>query len=97
MRMMLKVVLPTDTGNAAVKDGSLSRILDEAITRLNAEAAYFGPSDGCRSAMIFFDMKDASEMPSISEAFFMNFEAAVELTPVMNREDLKKGLAALAR
>ena len=46
MRMMLKVVLPTDTGNAAVKDGSLSRILDEAITRLNAEAAYFGPSDG---------------------------------------------------
>ena len=34
---------------------------------------------------------------TFSEAFFMNFEAAVELTPVMNREDLKKGLAALAR
>jgi hypothetical protein len=44
-----------------------------------------------------FDLKDPSEIPSIAEPFFLNFNAKVAFCPVMNAEDLQKGLAALQK
>jgi hypothetical protein len=38
---------------------------------LKAEAAYFVAEDGVRTAMIFFDMRDSSDIPSIVEPLFM--------------------------
>ena len=58
MRMMLKVLIPTDAGNDAVKDGSLAKLFGETIRKLNAEASYFVAQDGLRCALIFFDMKE---------------------------------------
>ena len=43
MRMMLKIVIPTETGNQAIKDGSLHKILESAMSKLKPEAAYFLP------------------------------------------------------
>ena len=43
MRMMLKIVIPTETGNQAIKDGSLHKILEAAMSKLKPEAAYFLP------------------------------------------------------
>ena len=48
--------------------------------------------DGVRTAMIFFDMLDSSDIPSIVEPLFMGIDAEVELLPVMNADDLRKGL-----
>jgi hypothetical protein len=33
-------------------------------------------------------------MPTIAESLFQELDAEIEITPVMNSEDLKKGLAA---
>jgi hypothetical protein len=92
MRMMLKVMIPTETGNQAIKDGSLHKILEAAMNKLKPEAAYFLPEQGLRSAIMFFDMKDASEIPVIVEPLFAGLNARVQLLPVMNRDDLQKGL-----
>jgi hypothetical protein len=92
MRMMLQIVIPTETGNQAIKDGSLRRILETAMSKLKPEAAYFLPEHGLRSAMMIFDMKDASEIPVIVEPLFAGLNARVQLQPVMNADDLKKGL-----
>lgn len=92
MRMMLKIVIPTETGNQAIKDGSLPKIFEAAMSKLKPEAAYFLPEHGLRSAMIFFDMKDASDIPVIVEPLFAGLNARVQLLPVMNRDDLQKGL-----
>jgi hypothetical protein len=36
-------------------------------------------------------------MPVISEPFFMNLGAKISYTPVMNYEDVQKGLSQLGR
>ena len=71
MRIMLKIKVPTEIGNRAINDGSLGRILEDTVSKLKAEAAYFVAQNGMRCAMIFFDMKDSSEIPVIAEPLFI--------------------------
>jgi hypothetical protein len=92
MRMMLKIKMPTEPGNRAIKDGSLGKILEDTVSSLQAEAAYFVAEDGVRCALIFFDMKDSAQIPPIAEPLFTGLNAEIELVPVMNRDDLRKGL-----
>jgi hypothetical protein len=93
MRTMIKVTVPVEAGNKAFKDGTLQRTIMEALERLKPEAAYFSPERGVRTAFLVVDLKDTSEIPAIVEPFFERLNAAVELLPVMNADDLKKGLA----
>jgi hypothetical protein len=94
MRMMLKIIIPTEAGNRTIRDGSLPKVLEATISKLNAEAAYFVAQDGLRNAMIFFDMRDSSDIPSIVEPLFIGLDAEVELLPVMNADDLRQGMKA---
>jgi len=66
MRMMLKIIIPTESGNRAIKDGTLAKLLEGTMSRLEAEAAYFVAEGGLRSAMIFFDMRDSADIPRLS-------------------------------
>ena len=95
MRMMLKVTIPTEAGNRAMKDGRLQRVLNETMTKLNPEAAYFVANEGSRCAMLFFEMHHASDIPAIAEPLFSELDAEIEMVPAMNAEDLEKGLGAL--
>lgn len=95
MRTLLKVTLDVVASNKALLDGSLPKMMQTAMEKLKPEASYFTTMDGCRTCIIIFDMKDPSEMPSISEPFFLNLNAKVEFSPVMNADDLKKGLESL--
>jgi hypothetical protein len=96
MRMMLKFTCPVETSNAAIQSGSLARTLESILSKLKPEAAYFGPLDGKRGGMIFFDMADPSQIVETVEPFFLSLNATTELIPVMNAEDLRKGLAKAA-
>jgi hypothetical protein len=93
---MMKITIPAKSGNQAIQDGSLPRILRSTIEALKPEAAYFLPS-GMRTALLFFDLKDPSQIPVIAEPFFMGLEAEVEMAPAMNAQDLEAGLAQLSR
>jgi hypothetical protein len=97
MRMMLRIVMPVETGNAAVKDGSLPRTFQSIVDKLKPETAYFFPYEGRRSAQFVFDMQDASQLPSIAEPLFTGLNADVSLFPVMNFADLQKGLTEAAK
>ena len=90
MRCLLKASLPVENGNAAIADGSLPKTIESILSDLKPEAAYFADEDGKRTAFIFFDLKDASHIPAISDPWFLAFNASVELHPAMNLEDLKK-------
>ena len=92
MRMMMKVQMDTEAASRAVGDGALPQLMQQMMDRLKPESAYFGPEDGVRTAFIVFDLEDPSQLPSISEPFFSKLKANVRMFPVMNREDLEKGL-----
>ncbi|MCV9998087.1 hypothetical protein OE766_07510 [Pararhizobium sp. YC-54] len=93
--MMLKVSLPVDKANAAIKDGSLVPKIQSILADLKPEAAYFTEFDGKRTGLIFFDMKDTSEMPAVAEPWFLAFDAAVEIKAVMNGDDLEKARSGI--
>ena len=93
MRVMLKFTLPVEKGNQAFKDGSLGKMIEKLMAKIKPEAAYFGPSNGKRSGMMFFDLAEPSQIVEVAEPLFSNLNAEVEIVPVMNGDDLRKGIA----
>ena len=87
--------MPTVPGNKAISDGTIGNLMQGAADRWRPEAMYFTTFDGQRTAYMVFDMADASDMPVFAEPFFEGLEADVALAPVMNAQDLQKGLSQL--
>src|SRR5271169_2076433 len=74
MRMLLRVSIPVETGNAAAKAGTLGPTIEKILADLKPEAAYFLADDnGNRSGSILFDMKDSSQIPAVAEPWFLAF------------------------
>jgi len=90
MRMMMKVSIPVETGNALAKSGKLGSTLKSILDELKPEAAYFVAIDGVRTGMIFVDLKEPSDLPKAAEPFFLALNAAIEVVPAMVPEDLGK-------
>ncbi len=94
MRTMMRVTIPVEAGNRAMKNGMLGKVIEATIAKLKPEASYFVSEAGVRSALFFFDMKDSSEIPVVAEPLFVQLDAKVEIYPAMNGADLQKGLSA---
>ena len=97
MRVRLKIQMPVEGGNAAIKSGQLPKIMESAMATLKPEAAYFFAEGGQRTAELFLDLKDVSQIPSIVEPFFHGMNASVDFTPVMNADELRAGLQQAAK
>ena len=97
MRFLVKVTMPVDAGNKAIKAGTLSTKLQSILAELKPEATYFMEEDGHRTAILVMDLKEASQIPSVAEPFFLGMNAQVRFHPVMTPEDLgRAGLDELA-
>ncbi|WUH98095.1 hypothetical protein OHR68_32020 [Spirillospora sp. NBC_00431] len=94
---MLRAHLDVQLANEALKDGRLAEVMESLMARLKPEAAYFGPSHGRRCCTFVFDMQDSSTLPVLAEPLFQELGAKIEIQPVMNADDMRKGLAALQR
>jgi hypothetical protein len=95
MRFLLKVNIPVESGSAAAKAGKLGATIQSILADLKPEAVYFTDSNGQRTAFIFFEMQDASQIPAIAEPWFLAFNASVEIHPVMIPDDLAKAGSAI--
>mgnify|MGYP002806463912 FL=1 len=90
MRMLLKASIPVEAGNATIKSGTRGSKIESIFAEQKPEAAYFTLDNGMRTGFIFLDIQDSSQLPAILEPWFLAFNASIELTPVMNGEDLGK-------
>ena len=92
MRVLLTVQMDTAKANKAITDRTLPTTMKSVFDRIKPEAVYFGSQEGMRTAYIVFDLKDASDIPSVAEPFFQDLGAKVTFVPVMNFDDVQAGL-----
>ena len=97
MRMMMKARIPIESGNKVIQDGTIQKVVEETMTQLQPESAYFLAENGMRAVYMFFDLKDSTDIPSIVEPLFLGMNAEVEMIPVMNAEELATGLEKFAK
>jgi len=97
MRFLLKVNIPVEPGNKAAKAGKLSATIKSILADLKPEAVYFSDDKGQRTGYLFFEMTDASQIPSVCEPWFLAFHAAIEIHPVMVPDDLAKAEPAIKK
>jgi hypothetical protein len=97
MRFLMKVSLPVETTNKAIRDGTFAKTIGRALDELKPEAAYFTEMDGQRTAFIVVDMQGPHQMPVFAEPFFLAFNASVEFHPAMTPGDLEKAGPDLQR
>ena len=95
MRFLVKANIPVEAGNAAAKAGKLGTTIQSILADLKPEAVYFAADNGQRTAFIFLEMENASQIPAIAEPWFLAFNATIEIHPVMVPDDLAKAGSAI--
>jgi hypothetical protein len=89
MRMFLRVQLEAEAANQAIKDGSLSTIIEGFIKAAKPEGVWFTPLDGQRAMVAVFDLASTAQIPRLAEPFFDTLNARFELSPAMDMADLR--------
>jgi hypothetical protein len=97
MRMLLKVQMDVEAGNRAIRDGSWGQAMERLMQQIQPEAAYFTALDGKRTGLIFFDLKDPSQIPVVAEPLFMAVNASIDLSPAMTADEVQTGLQEAAK
>lgn len=97
MRVLAHVTVPVEQGNRALHDGSMAKLTQHLMEQWHPEAMYSGLSDGQRSTYVVFDLASPAQVPAFCEPLFEQLNARIEITPVMNAQDLQQGFSELRR
>ena len=97
MRVVLKASIPVECGNQAITDGSFAKLLTGFVERWNPEASYFFSEEGRRTCLFFLEMQDPSQLPLLTEPFFMGLKAQVTVTPAMDLRDVQSGIGRMLK
>jgi hypothetical protein len=88
--MLLEVLIPHEPFNTLVRQGKGAKMLAGIVEELKPEAAYFSEREGKRCALFVLDVAEPSQIPSIAEPFFLQFQADCRFRIVMSPEDLAR-------
>ena len=77
MRYLVRLRFPVDSGNAALRDPQFGAKLQQFLSDIKAEAAYFTAVDGQRGGYIVVNFDDASKIPAIAEPLFLWLKADI--------------------
>jgi hypothetical protein len=95
IRMMLKVQIPVEAGNDAVKTGMQGKVFEDLMNRIHPEAAYFSQEDGLRTAYFVYVIHDTAEFAAIHEPLIQGLGATVYDQPALTWDELKQGFGAI--
>ncbi len=88
MKCLLRVTLPSETGSAAIRDGSMMEKMQRIFNEMKPEAAYFTAENGGRTQYIVVNADDAMPLQSISEPWWLLFNAEVSILPAVTLQDM---------
>lgn len=92
MRFLLRISLPTDNGNAMVRDPNFQQKLDKVMGEVKPDAAFFAAENGVRTIYLSVTFADTHELPRYVEPFWLSFGASVNVIPAMSQEDFGKAM-----
>ena len=90
MKMLVNVICPVEPFNSMVRNGTAGEIIGRIVEDTKPESIYFTEQDGNRGAVMVVDVPEASDIPSIAEPWYLNFEAICEFRVAMSPDDLMK-------
>ena len=91
MRMMLQVTFPTAKFNQLWRQGQLGPKIHQIVEDTKPEAIYFGMGrDGQRGAVLIVDVSTPTDLPRVTEPWYLTFDAAIETSVCMTAEDVEK-------
>jgi hypothetical protein len=98
MRMMMRVQMPIEPFNTAVKDGSVGAKMQKILEAMKPEHAFFGSHHGKRGGILIVNVESPSDVPRLAEPWFLTFDAEVEFSICMTPQDLASAdLGALGK
>ena len=95
IRMMLKVQIPPDGGNQAIKAGNQGKIFEALIKQIKPEAVYFTQEDGLRTAYFVYTIHETTDFAAIHEPLIQGFGARVYDMPALTWDELKQAFGAI--
>jgi hypothetical protein len=97
MRVLLRATMEVEAGNRAIRQGNISSTIQSILDDQKPEAAYFLATNGKRTAYLFLELQDVSQIPGLAEPWFLAFNADVEITPAMTAQDLAKAAPGIEK
>jgi hypothetical protein len=96
MKFIMKMKMgSSESGSEYLNDPDFGKKMQELLSEIKAEAAYFTTICGDRGAFIVLNLEDASQIPAVAEPFFLWLKAEITFYPVMRPEDLAKAGPAI--
>ena len=92
MRFLIRARTPTEAGNKVVQDPNFLTKLEEYMNKVKPEAAYFMPIEGQRAGAFIVNIESNEQIPTVVEPLFQWWGSNIDVVPVMNFEELKRGL-----
>jgi hypothetical protein len=92
---MVTAHIPTEKGTETIRNGKLPKVIQETLTRIRPESAYFYTERGLRTMRAVFDMAESNDMVAQFEPMMMELGATIDVRPVMTAEDLQGGFAKM--
>ena len=90
IRFLVEVRIPTDLGNAALKNGTMTEQIQKYLNDVKPEAAYFAVANGQRTVYLVLDLENTGSLAEIVEPLWLDWRAEIYFSPVMTVEDFEK-------
>ncbi len=97
MRFMVQFWIPTHNGNEVVRSGKIEKVFKNLGEEFKPEAMYFYPADGMRGGCMFIQTDNPAICAAVGERMWFGLHAQIKVTPVMNGEELGKGLKEMSK
>jgi len=90
LRCIVECVIPVDTGNCSILDGTLPSKKKKYLETVQPEAVYFTVKDGQRTMFAVVNFPGEYKMVAFNEPLWLDRGASVTFTPAMSLADLEK-------
>jgi hypothetical protein len=98
MHVLTFIQIPNEPFNTLTRHGDIGDRLGRVVEETKPEAIYFTEMNGHRGAVAVYQLEHDSDVPRISEPWFLTFEADCQFRIAMTPQDLRKaGLDALGK